>query len=101
MAWHSLIHVDLPAVDAYRIATRDEHHPIGAGNASAIRAQQQDSKMHRTGLALARAPTVPSPRQLFRQPKYTLRSIKGIIRREDSYEARSIVRTNLGGCIPK
>ena len=80
MAWRSLIHVDLPAVDVYRIATRDEHHPIGAGNASAIRAQQQDSKMHRKELASARAQTVPSPSQLFRQPKYTLRSIKWKIR---------------------
>ena len=41
MAWRSLICVNLPAVDAYEIPIGDEHYPIGAGNAIAIRALQQ------------------------------------------------------------
>ena len=44
VTWRNLSRVDLPAVHAYEIAISDEHHPIGAGNAAAICAQQQDSK---------------------------------------------------------
>ena len=61
MTWRNLIRLDLPAVDAYEIAIGYEHHPIGAGNTAAIRAQQQDSKTRRKELSSARAPTMPSP----------------------------------------
>ena len=66
MTWRNHSRVDLPAVHAYEIAIGDEHHPIGAGNTAAIRAEPQDSKKRRRELCSACTPTMPSHKQLYR-----------------------------------